>query len=200
MKCLKDKIMTHIYDTIFITGERGAGKTTLVKKVAAFFMEKYPTVKISGFTTELKETEEGNRKVVLRIAGSENEIIIGITRNNRMEPVEEGFTKVSGLLREIDIKEKFLIIDELGYLESSSENFQEEIRRLISGAKFSLVVIRKMKTPFLEEIKNLKNSLLIEIISENRKKVREEIWGVIDRFFVKNKFERQEDSRKNSLF
>jgi len=177
--------MTHNYNKILITGERGAGKTTLVKKISELFMEKYPAVEISGFTTELKETEEGKRNVVLRIAGSEKEIIIGITRNNRMEPVKEGFTKVSGLLTKIDIKEKFLIIDELGYLESSSEDFQEETRRLISEAMFSLIVIRKMKTPFLEGIKDFKNNILIEINLENREKVREEIGFIIDRFFEK---------------
>lgn len=178
--------MTHIYDTILITGERGAGKTTLVKKFAESFRDKYPTVEISGFTTGLKETEESKRKVVLRIIGSEKEIIIGITKNNRMEPVEEGFKRVSGLLTKIDIKEKFFIIDELGYLESSSENFQEEIRRLISEAKFSLVVIRKMKTPFLEGIKKLKKNLLIEITPENRDKIIKKIPVMIDRYFLKN--------------
>ena len=160
---------------ILITGERGAGKSTLLEKTRPFLKELFPSVKICGFITKLKQPEDNKRIVTFKLIDKKEEIIIAETLKNKMTTKEEGFKKASILLKNLISEGKILIIDELGYLESHFKEFQKEVFRLISEAKFSIAVIRKMKTPFLDKIKNLKDAELIEVNNENRNSLAGEI-------------------------
>jgi nucleoside-triphosphatase THEP1 len=156
---------------IFLTGERGIGKSTVVKKVWNFFVNNFPFVSIEGFLTKIQQQENNKRLLIFKSLGNKTELVLAENSkdNTGMVLASDGFENASLILKKIDPKEKFIIIDELGYLESHCSAFQTEVLRLIHYSRLSLVVVRKMKTPFLDKIRS--NSRLIEVTVENREKI-----------------------------
>jgi nucleoside-triphosphatase len=160
---------------IFITGERGIGKSTLIKKLWNFLIETFPSREITGFFTKIEKNEKDKRVLTFISIDSKEHLILAQSNGEGMFVEEGAFEKAAGLLKNIKSDGKILIIDELGYLESESIKFQTEVLELISHASLSILVVRKMKTPFLDHIRSLDNNILIETTQENRENLVETI-------------------------
>ncbi len=173
---------------ILITGERQTGKSTLVKKLWNFLRETFPEIVITGFLTRLEQNDKNKRILrFINIDRKENLILAESNGDNRGMCVEPGaFDKAADLIKNMETGGKILIIDELGYLESESMKFQTEVLELINHASFSILVVRKMKTSFLDQIRSLNNSILMEVTQENREHLSERIMDILSAIHLEN--------------
>ena len=172
---------------ILITGERHTGKSTLIKKVWNFLTETFPDIVITGFLTGLEQNDKNKRILrFITVDTKENLILAEGKDNNRMCAEAGSFDKAATMLKNMESVGKILIIDELGYLESESIKFQTEVLELINQASFSVIVVRKMKTLFLDQIRSLNNSILIEVTQENREYLSERIMNMLPAIHLKS--------------
>ena len=72
---------------------------------------------------------------------------------NRMKPLPEGFTKlgIPALLRCAHLDTPWVTVDEVGYLESGMEGYQQAFRTLLENKQVAAVV-RKQPLAFLQEL------------------------------------------------
>jgi nucleoside-triphosphatase THEP1 len=153
-------------NNIIITGERHIGKSTLIRKTIDFLRKDFFRITIKGFFTFL-EISESQRTLYFKFIDSQEKIILAKSAG-KMIPSIEGFNYATSLLKRYSLTGNFLIIDELGYLETDFPLFQKEVLRLVYEAECSFLVLRKSSTPFLDGIKGLDNSEIIEVTLQER--------------------------------
>jgi len=163
---------------IFITGESGVGKTTLIKEVSDILIKR--EFKISGFiTTDL--TSEGKRIGFNIIDINTKEERIFASKNIKtdfkfgsyylnIKNLDEILNKV--LKRNYDI----LIIDEIGKMEFYSDNFKEKIDNLI---KSETKILATLHRDFVEKYKRYGNIFLLT--KGNSEKIKNEILKLIEK-------------------
>ena len=136
---------------IFITGTRGAGKSTLFSQFSDIPCMTTFAVKEDG--VYLKDGEH-----VIQI-GKFDEGLPGT--ENKMRPVSEGFDKaVCALERLAQSDSPWVGIDEIGYLET--EAYQNALLHLLEQ-KSVLAVVRKQETPFLQGLLERKDALVADL-------------------------------------
>lgn len=152
---------------LFITGCKGSGKSTLLNNLCELLNENF------DFLRSYKTLKP---EVVIKSNLIENarEYTIGtpltanpdsLSKGNNMKAVQEGFLKcaIPAIRSHIDnSNNRFFVIDELGYLESSCIQFQTSIFELLNSSHV-LAIIRKQSTSFLDKIRSRKDVLLIDI-------------------------------------
>lgn len=130
---------------IFITGESGVGKTTLIEEISDFLIKK--GFNISGFITK-EERREGKRigfKIIELITKKEYLFASKIIQSN----VKFGsyFLHLENLEKVLDdsLKKTFqyLIIDEIGKMEFYSKYFKDEIFKLMGSDKNIIAVLHR---------------------------------------------------------
>ncbi len=173
---------------LIITGNRGSGKSYLLNGIincasdmSDFFKNKSNYLQSSR--TDKPEViiksnliSDGREYVIgrPRIQGRTNAKVLkadNIDNNqadnmgNNMSIVMDGFINcaIPAIKKHLlTASDKFFIIDELGYIESSCIPFQENIKKLLDNS-YVMAVIRKQSTTFLDSIRNRNDVLLIDI-------------------------------------
>lgn len=140
---------------IFLTGDRGVGKSTIIRKVVEGVSHK----QFCGFITFKGEDGIRIRDIV---SGSEG--FIGKFNDKKVLPYIESFETigVNALKREGDI----VIMDELGYLELEAYEFQLQVIKVLGSSIPVLGVLRNEKNIFLEKVGAI--SEVVEVKLENR--------------------------------
>lgn len=160
---------------LFITGERGNGKSYLLNSILNQLEE---TMDMSDFFNfnYLISRRTNTPEVVIKsnLIDDGKEYVIGRPRTltpvspkkgNNMTIVEDGFINCAcpAIMKHLMTSaDNVFVIDELGYLESSCIPFQESIKSLLDNSRV-LAVIRKQSTEFLDSIKSRSDVLLIDI-------------------------------------
>jgi nucleoside-triphosphatase len=159
---------------ILITGAPGAGKTTLIQRVAAQIPE------ARGFYTE--EIREGGRRKGFRLVGlpggGERVLahvdIRGPRRVSKYGVDVEGFEEFLGGL---DLGgAPVVIVDEVGKMECFSGAFRSLIAGLLGTeeksshlvARHVVATIARRGTPFIEELKKKARATMLEVTEGNR--------------------------------
>lgn len=134
---------------LLITGSKHVGKTTVLN----FLLENktYP-----GITTKLEE----EKCVYLYENNTDHKAIIGLFKNDAnnygqpMQTVKDGFIDlgIPALKRALDSNSEWVIIDEIGFLESQELEFQKQILDIMDKKRV-MAVIRLQETPFIYELK-----------------------------------------------
>jgi len=152
---------------VFLTGEKGIGKSTLLKKAA-----ESSGLRLAGFCT-VSEARQENRPVNIYMVPFGEDPVPEVT------PVV-GVKKVGGNPAVFDtwgveiIKKaeatcpQLFIMDELGFMESDALKFQNEILRILDSGIPVLGVIKPRESAFLNSIRARDDVKLIEITIENR--------------------------------
>ncbi len=161
--------------TILITGKMGIGKTTLIKKVIDEFK-----INLIGFFTYYKFKGSLKQyffhdlitKTIIKIGEKEKNSDLSVDIS-----VFDGFCS-DALDRVLNSKENVVVMDELGRFEENSESFKSRIFDLIKKKKV-LGVIKEYDSPFLNEIRELKNVEVININEDNRDALLKELLDFI---------------------
>lgn len=155
----------------FITGERNVGKSYLVERIK-------PVVKYRGFETRFDNDLEN---LYMNFYEGDS-LLIGTRESGRLRIVEEGFLFATKLLGSLDIpNDNLLIMDEIGFLEEDSPEFQQAVVSSLRRAKHCLCVLRKGNFSFIGHLKASMGVGSIEITPENREEVYSRIVREIEK-------------------
>ncbi len=162
---------------IFITGERGVGKTTLIHRL----VQKLPKEKCYGFYTE-KVSPEGKWGEVgeiemfsARRPEGERYCLAKLYGKGKQEIYSEVFENYGVSLLENIPKGSFVIMDELGFLESRSPRFCQKVLEVLDQEVKVLGVIKPKAIPFLETIRKHPNVKVYTLTEENRETLTNEL-------------------------
>lgn len=160
---------------LFITGERGNGKSYLLNSILNQLEETMDMSDFFNFNYLIsRRTDTPEVVIKSNLIDDGKEYVIGRPRTltpvspkkgNNMTIVEDGFINCAcpAIMKHLMTSaDSVFVIDELGYLESSCGEFQEHIRTLLDNSRV-LSVIRKQSTEFLDSIKSRADVLLIDI-------------------------------------
>ena len=147
---------------LLVTGSKGSGKTTFVNELEMHFSNGN---KLPGIVTYLVS----NSCVMLREKRTDKKVCIGEMKHT-MIPVEEGFLTlgVDALERAKLQNEEWILIDELGFLESNNEEFKKAVREVFSEKRV-LAVVRKQELPFLNELREREDVMVVDMDDYHRK-------------------------------
>jgi nucleoside-triphosphatase len=158
---------------LFLTGEIQIGKSTLIAKYREYLNGKKHW---SGFRT-CPYIEDGVHSGFQMIGANENPRvrdahIVGIKDEDasRFKGICEVFdTYGVELLKEArEHEEDMVIMDELGFFELNAIKFREAVHSVLDGNQRTLGVIKIKTNPFLEEVKQREDVLVMEINIDNR--------------------------------
>lgn len=169
---------------ILITGIPGVGKTTVLKKVKNS-LEEYgchiggiicPEIKEDGIRVGFSIIDLSNKRggilSHIKCTGPK----IGKYKVNLKDLNEIGVSAIRNSLKESD----YIMIDEIAPMELHSKGFQNVVEEALNCEKSLLAVIhRKSNHPLILKIKNSKDVLILEVTSENRNSLPDEILDVL---------------------
>jgi nucleoside-triphosphatase len=161
---------------LFLTGNPGVGKTTLVRAVA----ERLQGIKCAGFYTE--ETRQRGQRTGFKIVTLDGQERILASLGNRKPTVGkysvhvEEFEKL--ILRYLDpvtTPTDLYVIDEIGKMELLSGQFRVRITELLAQRTNLLATITKQGNGFVDQIKCRRDVEIIEVTRKNRDELPEEL-------------------------
>lgn len=155
MKSFQDRGKRHL----LITGSKQIGKTTLLEEILKD-LDNYGGIRSYLF----KEKDLPIYVILEDILDRNVNAVIGRRMNNTMEPILKGFeeTGVEILKRYRNSDKDTIIIDEIGFLETNAKKYQKEILALFEE-KNVIALLRKEDNPFLNQIKEIKSSFLVDL-------------------------------------
>lgn len=152
---------------VFLTGEVGVGKTTVLTKVLGLFSGSH-----GGFRTE--RCPEGYKIVDIQ-TGSESPIAT-VDERGSLKSRPQGFEKIGvRAINRASVSEDLIVMDELGFLELGAPRFQEAVFAALRSPQPVLGVLRKGRNSFLDRIRELDNVEVIEVREDNREGLPEEL-------------------------
>lgn len=160
---------------IFLTGEVGVGKSTVIDKVLSLL----PEVVCGGFRTiSAAPLTEGALFDVFMESACEktphdSAHLVG-TRwgDNLFTAYPAVFDDVgASILASPSTSAALVLMDELGVMESDSELFKKAVLATLNGALPVLGVIKPKQTDFLDAIRAHENGLVFEVTEENREEL-----------------------------
>lgn len=158
---------------IFITGKKGVGKSTLLKKIIEEI-----DCSIGGFVEEKLLGKELYFFNVISLYDLNDIYIIGSydVKKKSLHPLIENFNIISEniLLKSLYHRE-LIVLDELGFLEEGSELFKETIYKILDSNKPVLGVLKECNTDFINKIKSRNDVHIIKIDEDNRNLMKDEI-------------------------
>src|ERR687887_645525 len=161
---------------IVLTGAPGVGKTTAIIWVVQALKER--GVKIGGIVSrELRTTTMRIGVEFIDLSTNDRNVLASITGNG--PKVGKYFVNIAGCrfaaerLRNSVRNSDVIICDEIGPMELKSREFIDSLKDLLDVDKKVIVVVhRNLQHHLTDEFRN-KSSLLINLNSENREKVKE---------------------------
>lgn len=166
---------------VFLTGEPGCGKTTVVKRAAGLMVLR--GLKIGGMmSSEIRErgTRVGfsvedlithERGILANVGGSEGPRVGKYCVNMRdLERIGAG--AIERAIEEAGV----VLIDELGPMELHSSRFIESVKAALRSQKHLLGTIHKRAShPLVVEVKSNPTYALVEVTVENREELAAQI-------------------------
>ena len=147
---------------LFLTGDRGSGKSTLFRTILPRLSESA----VPGITT-WAIPQQG---VFLKDRFCEDCVQIGVYisgiegKSHRMDPIPQSLEEFGCSLLEqyLNSTSEWISIDEIGYLDSSSERYCQYILKLLDQKRV-LAVLRKKEHPFLDTLKARDDTHIIDL-------------------------------------
>lgn len=138
---------------IFITGNPGCGKSTLIKKI----LEEISNEKVSGIITpEIRDNGARQGFKIIDLASRKEEVLASVNiergpRVSRYRVNAEGIDLIMDKFQESYKNSEYVIIDEIGMMEFYSKKFRETMRMLLNSNK---KVVATLSKRFVKEFKN----------------------------------------------
>lgn len=168
---------------LFITGEVGVGKTTLISKL----LEGIPKDKIYGFYTQ-KISPDGKfgktGEVYMFKAPYEEtpkpiHCIAEILGNRQFNIHIDEFETYGVKLLENIPDGSYVLMDEIGFLESNAPRFCHKVMEILDRKVYVLGVIKPKHTEFLDDVRRHKDVQLYNITEDNRDKLTRKLRQIL---------------------
>lgn len=156
--------MENIFKNVLFTGKRNIGKSTLINEI---LLEN--PIEYGGFRTlpyYIRGEETGYYMECYCNEVICNPPISFKVGEEKPVAIKEAFDSIGVDLLEIsliDNNRKIILLDEIGVLEECSLKFKDQIIKVLKSDKPCLGVIKKKDSEFLNYIRNLKNTLIIDL-------------------------------------
>ncbi len=172
---------------IFITGEPGVGKTTLIKKVA----ENLGSEAIGFWTEEVRDRRSGKR-TGFRIVSTQGDKRLFASKTFRSRKLVGSYGVNVNRFEEVAVPVlekalrssagKVVIVDEIGKMELFSRRFRELVRTLAYEPRIKLVATLPIRDvhPLVKELRRLQGAVLIELTRDNREGMELEIVKLLE--------------------
>ncbi|MEL7603487.1 MAG: nucleoside-triphosphatase [Bacillota bacterium] len=164
---------------ILLTGEIGAGKSTLARRLLA-----HSERPLYGFVTLRQPPDADNiaRTCIYPVNAAEricsDANTVGFHDGKAPTAFPAVFDSLGVALLQAP-KEGLLLMDELGFYESAAIRFQQEVLRALDGDTPVLAVVKQRETPFLDEVRAHKNARLFTVTAEARDALYEELLPLV---------------------
>lgn len=174
-----------------IVGERGVGKSTLIRRVLAEL-----ECSVSGFETKKETalaTEEKGSPVYIYDAGKPHthteENLLGWCKNKRFDSRIEVFDRYAPKLRTPVAAGSIILLDELGFMESQAKEFCAAVLELLDGDVPVIAAVKYKDTDFLQAVRSHPNAKCFWIDAQNRDALYEEVLPFVKQQLAQNKEE-----------
>jgi Predicted nucleotide kinase len=163
---------------IFITGERGIGKSTLLNKVI-----KNIDCSIGGFIQEKVFTDKTTSFNVISLYNLKDSFNIGIYDSEK-EVLHSDVSVFNVISEDILLKSlgnrDLIILDELGFMEEKAALFKETIFKILNSDTPVLGVLKECDTNFIQQIKMREDVQVIRIDENNRNSMEDKIIEILE--------------------
>lgn len=164
-----------------IVGSRGVGKSTLIRRVLAEL-----SCPVFGFETKKEDAladEEKGSPVYIYEAGTEHiqtsENLVGYCKDKRPSVMKVAFDRYAPKLC-ADIPDGYIVLmDEIGFMESASEDFCNAVLKLLDGNVPVIAAVKNKETEFLNTVRTHPKASCFYITEDNRDVLFEEVLSFI---------------------
>ena len=160
-----------------IVGDRGVGKSTLIRRVL-----KELNRPVFGFETKKEEQLEDPIRgcpIYIYDAGKAHfqtlENLIGYHKERDIPAITAAFDRYSPRLMGPGAKNAVVELDEIGFLEAKSDAFCQAVLHLLEGKNPVIAAVKNREHPFLDAVRNHPNARCFYITAENRNALYEEV-------------------------
>jgi nucleoside-triphosphatase len=159
---------------VFLYGKRGAGKSTIIKRL----MDEL-ALKASGFRT-IRGPADAEGRYDFYMTGAAGDIDmqsrIGYSyMDGRWGSFSEAFETSGVELLMFGEKPEIIVMDELGFMETRAERFQRRVLEILDEDIPVIGVVKNRPEPFLQKIFDHPSVTAIEVTEENRNSVYTEL-------------------------
>ena len=170
---------------IVLEGGKGAGKSTLIRKLA----EEMQCITGGYLSRAVFNKEKGCREIYIcpasclfdamdpdRAARTKGKLC-ALTQNGVKEVYPEVFDSYGAQLIRCASDKQLIVMDEIGFLEEKAEQFKKAVLSALDGDIPVLAAIKAkdISSPFLETVRSHENVRLIEVNETNRDEVYEQV-------------------------
>lgn len=156
-----------------IIGARHTGKSTLIRRIVSTL-----GCTVSGFETKkedgMEDPSRGTPVYIYEVGKPHQQTpdnLLGYCRDRHPEAAEHAFDRFAHLISEEETVSDLIVMDEIGFMESSSALFCSEILHRLDGDRPVLAAVKCNDTPFLNAVRSHPNCRCFFITEENREKL-----------------------------
>ena len=160
-----------------IVGDRGVGKSTLIRRVLQELNRP-----VFGFETKKEEQLEDSIRgcpIYIYDAGKPHirtlENLIGYHKEPDVAAITAAFNRYASRLMQPVPEGALVELDEIGFLEAKSDAFCQAVLHLLEGKNPVIAAVKNREHPFLEAVRNHPNARCFYITAENRDSLYEEV-------------------------
>lgn len=166
---------------VLIVGARGVGKSTLIRKLLQELNKP-----LFGFETKKENSladDALGSPVYIYDAGTVHlqtpENLVGYCKNKCFATMKEAFDRYASKLRLPVPKDHVVVLDELGFMEATSEDFCSAVLALLDGNAPVIAAVKDKDVPFLQAVRSHPRCKCFHITEENRDELYPEILSFI---------------------
>ncbi|WP_457639229.1 NTPase [Persephonella sp.] len=171
---------------IALTGKPGVGKTTIIKKVVNRFKDR-----VTGFFTEEIRDKNGKREGFKVVTTDGRQTILA--EKGAVSPFSvgsygvfiENFEKLALPILQEALKNRIIVIDEIGKMGLFSDRFEKIVREIFSDKDTTVLATLPYKNihPLVSWIKRNPDVLLFTVTEKNRDILPDKITEILEKHF-----------------
>ena len=172
-------------NNIFITGEIGIGKTTSLNKILDLVKNNIKKdFKIGGYKCikdiKTKDNDTIITYSILSLSNLSTYKIIEVSKKEGHRKIyPSSFDDFSPILYDDLQKCDFIVLDEIGFAESNSQQYLEILNKTLDDKKVVLGILKKHPCDLIKNIKSREDCMIFDVNKENRNFLYKEIYHIL---------------------